>query len=62
MLLLLVCAHFPMTPTLIKIIISAAPRMALQWGLCRLSRGLCEPLGDQLFCLQANVVITVINT
>lgn len=62
MLLLLVCAHFPMTPTLIKIIISVAPRMALQWGLCRLSRGLCEPLGDQLFCLQANVVITVINT
>lgn len=62
MLLLLVCAHFPMTPTLIKIIISVAPRMALQWGLCRLSRGLCKPLGDQLFCLQANVVITVINT
>lgn len=31
-LLLLVCAHFQMTPTLIKIIIAAAPRVAPQWG------------------------------
>lgn len=31
-LLLLVCAHFQMTPTLIKIIIAAAPRVAQQWG------------------------------
>lgn len=51
--LLLVCAHFPMTQTLIKIIITAIPCMDMQvfecvcvrgWvggmGLCRLSPGL----------------------
>lgn len=43
MLLLLVCAHFPMTQTLIKIIITVAPCMALQWGLCRLRPSLCKP-------------------
>lgn len=38
-LLLLVRVHFQMTQTLIKIIITVAPRLALQWGLCRLRPG-----------------------
>lgn len=59
---LLVCAHFPMTQTLIKIIISVATRMALWWGLCRLRPGRRKAPRDRLFCLQANLVITVINT
>lgn len=44
-LLLLVCAHFQMTPTLIKIIIAAAPRVAPQWegGECRLRPGSSKP-------------------
>lgn len=61
-LLLLVCTHFPMTQTKIKIIISVATCMALQWGRCRLRPNLCKTLRVQLLCLQANLVITVINT
>lgn len=41
--LLLVCAYFLMTQTLIKIIITLVPHMALLWGLFRLRPGLYKP-------------------
>lgn len=62
MLILHVCAHFPVTQTLIKIIIAVASRMALHWGLCRLGPWSMRTLHNQLFCLQATLVITVTNT
>lgn len=67
-LLLLVCAHFQMTPTLIKIIIAAAPRVAPQWDRGGGGEGMeiktwfKQAQCDQLFFWGTSRVIAVINT
>lgn len=61
-LLLPVRAHFQMTQTLIKIIITVAPPHGSTVGPTQMKTWSKQTQCDQLFFLQASRVITVINT